>query len=144
MTLTRIKRRLLYVIVFEITAIILSTFVLMLLSNSDVDESLPVAILMSTAAVVWNYLFNTAFEFWETRQQINKRTLAVRSLHALGFEGGLILICVPLYMVWYGVDLWTAFAMEAALLLFFLVYTFVFTFLFDQVFILQHQMPAKA
>ncbi|BBP43240.1 PACE efflux transporter [Thiosulfativibrio zosterae] len=135
-TLSPIKRRLTYVVLFEITAIIFSTLVLMLLSESDAQESLPVAIFISLAAGIWNYLFNTAFEFWEMRQQIQERTFAIRSLHALGFEGGLVLICLPLYMVWYGVDLWTAFTMEAALLLFFLVYTFIFTLLFDQLFTL--------
>ena len=137
-TLHPIKRRVLYVLLFEMIAIILSTFVLMLLSHSDVQESLPVAILISTAAVIWNYLFNSAFEFWEVRQQIKVRTLGVRSLHAIGFEGGLFLICVPLYMFWYGVDLWSALTMEAVLLFVFIVYTYLFTLLFDQVFSLQH------
>lgn len=135
-TLSPIKRRLIYAILFEITAVLFSTPVLMLLSDSDAQESLPVAIMISTTAVVWNYIFNTAFEFWEIRKQIKVRTLAVRSIHALGFEGGLVLICLPLYMLWYSVGLWTAFTMEAALLLFFLVYTFMFTLLFDQVFTL--------
>ena len=143
-TLSPIKRRLIYVILFEITAILFSTLVLMLLNDSSVQESLPVAIIMSTAAVVWNYIFNTLFEFWEVRQQIKKRTLAVRSIHAIGFEGGLVLICLPLYMLWYNVGVLTAFTMEAALLLFFLVYTFLFTLVFDQVFTLQHQVKVTA
>jgi uncharacterized membrane protein len=138
-TLSPIKRRLIYIFVFEITAILLSTMVLMLLSDRNVQASLPVAIIISTAAVIWNYLFNTAFEYWEVRKQIKNRTLAVRSLHAIGFEGGLVLICLPLYMIWYQVGPWTAFKMEAVLLLFFLVYTFVFTLLFDQVFTLHQQ-----
>ena len=139
-TLSPIKRRLTYVVLFEIIAIVFSTLVLMLLSEGDAQESLPVAIFISTAAVVWNYLFNMVFEFWEVRQQIKVRTFAIRSLHALGFEGGLVLICLPLYMWWYGVDLWTAFTMEAALLLLFLVYTFIFTLLFDQLFTLHQEV----
>lgn len=142
-TLSPIKRRLIYVILFEITAILFSTLVLMLLSDSDAQESLPVAIIMSTTAVVWNYIYNATFEYWEVRKQIKKRTLAIRSIHAIGFEGGLVLICLPLYMLWYGVGPWIAFTMEAALLLFFLVYTFIFTLLFDQVFTLHHQVQAR-
>lgn len=139
-TLSPIKRRLVYVTVFEITAIILSTLVLMGLSDSNIQESLPVGIMISTAAVVWNYIFNTLFESWEARNKIKVRNFKVRSLHALGFEGGLVLVCLPLYMIWYGVGVWTAFTMEAALLLFFLIYTFLFTLLFDQIFSLRHQM----
>lgn len=138
-TLTPIKRRLVYVTLFEITAIILSTFVLMVLSGGDAKESLPVAVIISTAAVMWNYIYNTAFEAWEVRHQVKVRTLIIRVVHATGFEGGLVLVCLPLYMLWYGVGIWEAISMEAALLLFFLVYTFIFTLLFDQVFTLQHQ-----
>ena len=74
----------------------------------------------------------------EKDEEAKKRTLLIRSAHALGFEGGLVLICLPLYMIWYDVGLIKAFMMEAALLLFFLVYTFVFTLGFDKIFTLPH------
>jgi uncharacterized membrane protein len=137
-TLSPIKRRLLYVTVFEIIAILASTFILMLLSGGEAAQSLPVAIMVSAVAVIWNFTFNTVFERLERRWQITERTFIVRSLHALTFEGGLVLICLPLYMLWYGVGLWEAFVMEAALLLFFLVYTFVFTLVFDKIFTLSY------
>lgn len=137
-TLSPLKRRILYVTVFEIIAITSSTFVLMKLSGSDVSESLPVAVMVSLAAVIWNFLYNTAFEAWERRKQVTKRTLLIRSAHALGFEGGLVLICLPLYMIWYDVGLIKALMMEAALLLFFLIYTFIFTLGFDKIFTLPH------
>lgn len=138
-TLSPLKRRLVYVIIFEIIAILSSTFVLMKLSGSDAAESLPVAVMVSLVAVIWNFLYNTAFENWERRKHVTKRTLLIRSAHALGFEGGLVLICLPIYMIWYDVGLIKAFMMEAALLLFFLVYTFVFTLGFDKVFTLPRQ-----
>ena len=137
-TLSPLKRRIVYVTVFEIIAIISSTLVLMLLSNSSAAESLPIAIIVSLAAVIWNFIYNTAFENWERRQQVTQRTLLVRSAHAIGFEGGLVLICLPLYMIWYDVGFIKAFMMEAVLLLFFLIYTFVFTLGFDKVFTLPH------
>jgi len=132
--LSPFKRRLLYVSLFELLGILFSTLLLMMLSKSDAQESLPVAIFVSTAAVIWNFIYNTGFEAWEQRRQVLVRTFKIRTLHALGFEGGLLLICLPLYMLWYGVGVWTAISMEIALLTFFLVYTFVFTLLFDQVF----------
>ncbi|WP_201509596.1 PACE efflux transporter [Psychrobacter alimentarius] len=138
-TLSPLKRRIVYVVVFEIVAIILSTFVLMQLSNSDASESLPVAMMVSLAAVIWNFIYNTAFEAWERRRRIVNRTLWIRSAHAFGFEGGLVLICLPLYMIWYDVGLVKAFTMEVALLLFFLVYTFTFTLIFDKIFSLPYQ-----
>lgn len=139
--LSPIKRRILYVTLFELLGILFSTLLLMALSKGDAQESLPVAVIISTAAVVWNFIYNTGFESWELRRQIMVRTFKVRSLHAIGFEGGLLLICLPLYMLWYGVGVWTAISMEIALLTFFLVYTFVFTLLFDQVFVrTNHQL----
>ena len=137
-TLSPLKRRLVYVTVFEIIAIISSTYILMMLSGSDAAESLPAAVMVSLAAVIWNFLYNTAFEAWERRKQVTKRTLLIRSVHAFVFEGGLVLICLPIYMIWYDVGLIKAFMMEAALLLFFLVYTFVFTLGFDKIFTLPH------
>ncbi|MEN6668907.1 PACE efflux transporter [Psychrobacter sp. B38] len=138
-TLSPLKRRIVYVTLFEIIAIISSTFVLMKLSNSDASESLPVAMMVSLAAIIWNFLYNTAFEAWERRKQIAQRTLLIRSGHALVFEIGLVLICLPIYMIWYGVGLIQAFVMEAALLLFFLIYNFVFTFIFDKIFTLPYE-----
>lgn len=138
-TLTPVKRRIVYVTIFEILAILLSTFILMLLSGGDAMQSLPVAVIISSAAVIWNFVYNSIFERLEQRWQITERTLIVRSVHALGFEGGLVLICLPLYMLWYGVGLWVAFTMEAALLVFFFIYTFVFTLIFDKTFTLPYQ-----
>jgi len=143
-TLSPIKRRIVYVTVFEIIAIISSTLVLMLLSNSSAAESLPIAIMVSLAAVIWNFIYNTAFENWERRKQVTQRTLLVRSAHAIGFEGGLVLICLPLYMIWYDVGFIKAFMMEAALLLFFLVYTFFFTLGFDKIFTLPHHYKSAS
>ena len=111
----------------------------MKLSHSDAAESLPIAVMMSVAAVIWNFIYNTVFEAWERRRHIVRRTLWIRSAHAFGFEGGLVLICLPLYMIWYDVGLVKAFMMEVALLLFFLVYTFTFTLIFDKIFSLPYQ-----
>ena len=47
---------------------------------------------------------------------------------------------VPLVAWWYSVSLWQALLMDLALLVFFLVYTFVFTWAFDRVF----GLPASA
>lgn len=133
-TLSPIKRRIVYVTIFEFFAIVFSTFVLMALSQGGGQESLILAIIISIAAVTWNFIYNTGFEAWELRKRITKRTFKVRSIHATGFEGGLFLICLPLYMIWYDVGIWKAMLMETALLIFFLFYTFLFTLLFDQVF----------
>ncbi|WP_138466601.1 PACE efflux transporter [Poseidonocella sp. HB161398] len=125
-------RRLVYVLAFETLAILLSTLLLSALSGGPAGESLPLAGAACGIAVLWNYLFNTLFEAAERTFRL-RRGLGLRMLHAAGFETGLVLAMVPLYMAWYGVGLVTAAMMEAALLGFFLVYTFAFTWAFDAV-----------
>lgn len=142
-TLSPIKRRIVYVVIFEILAILFSTWILMALSQGNAEESLPVAVMVSVAAVVWNFIYNTLFESWERYKQVTVRTLWIRSMHAIGFEGGLLLICLPLYMLWYSVGIWKALTMEITLLLFFLVYTFLFTLVFDRFFTLPHLQAEK-
>lgn len=135
-TLSPFKRRIVYVTLFEFFAILFSTLLLMLISGGAAHESLPVAIVVSITAMIWNYCYNLFFESWEYKNQRVVRTTSIRIVHAMGFEAGLLLFTLPLYMFWYSVGLWTAFTMSAALLIFFLIYTFVFTLLFDQFFTL--------
>ena len=134
-----LKRRILYVTTFEIIAIFASTTLLMLLSGGAAVDSLPIAVVVSLIAVAWNYTYNLLFEKWEAIRKATDRSIWVRIGHALGFQFGLVLIIIPIYMAWYSVGFWKAFQMEAVLLLFFLGYVFVFTYLFDNIFALPNR-----
>jgi uncharacterized membrane protein len=92
-----------------------------------------VAVAASTVAVVWNYLWTTAFEAWERRQQSQTRTVARRVTHAVGFEGGLVVLLLPIVAAILKVSLLQALSLELGLLAFFLVYTFAFAWLFDTI-----------
>jgi uncharacterized membrane protein len=85
-------------------------------------------------------VFNHLFERWEARQAVKGRSLARRTAHALGFEGGLMLVFVPLFAWWFQVGWLKAAAMQAGLLVFFMVYTFVYNWCFDRLF----GLPASA
>lgn len=132
-TLSPLARRVTYVVVFEIFAIALATLLLMALAGGDAHGSLPVAAVSSFAAVIWNFIYNTLFERWELSRSIQIRSLGLRAAHAVGFEAGLVVILIPLFMWWYQVGPLDALKMEVALLVFFLVFTFVFTWIFDRV-----------
>ncbi|MDH4866286.1 PACE efflux transporter, partial [Alcaligenes nematophilus] len=80
------------------------------------------------------------FEHWESRQAVKGRSLLRRSVHAISFEAGLVIAIVPLYMWWYQVGLLEALRMEVAILVFFLIYSFIFSWTFDRVF----GLPASA
>ncbi|SFF02100.1 Uncharacterized membrane protein [Paracidovorax wautersii] len=133
-------RRVVYVSLYELIAIAFATAGLALLTGQGAGHSSAVAVACSAIAIAWNIGFNWAFERWEARQPVRGRSVGRRVAHAIGFEGGLALILVPLFAWWFDVTLWEALVMDLGLLLFFLVYTFVFNWGFDRVF----GLPASA
>ncbi|MEZ5754390.1 MAG: PACE efflux transporter [Paracoccaceae bacterium] len=133
-------RRVIYAASFEAGGILLSTALLLAMAETTAGSSLVFSILASTVAMLWNLAFNAAFERWESRQPVLGRSLARRSAHALLFEGGLVLFLLPLTAWWFSVSLLHALAYESALILAFLIYTWLFTFAFDRLF----GLPASA
>jgi len=132
-------RRVIFVTLYELIAIIVSSLLFMA-TGQGAGSSGAMAVVASTIAIVWNVTFNHLFERWEARQRVKGRSVLRRAVHAVGFEGGLALVLIPLMAWWFGVSLWQATLLEAGLLLFFLVYTYVFNWCFDRVF----GLPASA
>jgi len=132
-------RRIVFVALYELIAILASSLLFMAIGQGA-GASGVMAVVASTLAIVWNVTFNHLFEKWEARQTVKGRSVLRRAVHAVGFEGGLALVLIPLMAWWFGVSLWQATVMEAGLLLFFLVYTYAFNWVFDQVF----GLPASA
>lgn len=126
------SRKLVYAITFEALAILLSTVLLAVLSQSQSHNSLPVAIAVSVIALIWNYIFNSFFELIESTLKIKKRTVMVRLIHAISFELGLFFFTIPLYIWWYDVGFIKAISMEITILVFFFIYTYLFTLAFDK------------
>ena len=133
-------RRVVFVTLYELIAIAAATLGFMLFTGQGAGHSSIISAVCSAIAVAWNLVFNILFERWESRQSVRGRSLARRVAHALGFEGGLALMLVPLLAWWFDVGLWQALVMDLGLLLFFLVYTFVFNWGFDRLF----GLPAAA
>ncbi|MEO9103082.1 MAG: PACE efflux transporter [Rhodoferax sp.] len=129
-----IKRRVVYVALYEGIAIVVASFGFAALSGADMSQSTALSVMASAIAVTWNLVFNWLFEKWEVRQSKRGRSLKRRIAHAIGFEGGLVTILVPLVAWWLSVTLWQAFLFDLALVVFFLIYTFVFAWVFDRVF----------
>ncbi|MBS0468919.1 MAG: PACE efflux transporter [Proteobacteria bacterium] len=132
-------RRIVFVSLYELIAIIVSSLLFMAIGQGA-GASGVMAVVASTLAIVWNVGFNHLFEMWEARQAVKGRSMLRRVVHALGFEGGLALMLIPLMAWWFDVGLWQATVMEAGLLLFFLVYTYAFNWAFDRIF----GLPASA
>ncbi|KQQ33538.1 hypothetical protein ASF61_10715 [Duganella sp. Leaf126] len=135
-----LKRKIVYVSLFELFAVALTTTTLVLMAGSSGAHASVAAVASSTIAVIWNFIFNTLFEAWESRQATKGRSVARRIAHAVGFEGGLVAFLVPLFAWWLDISLWDAFIVDLWIVVFFLVYTFLFSLAFDRIF----GLPASA
>jgi uncharacterized membrane protein len=133
-------RRVAYVTLYEIFAVAATSFGLSAMTGESASHSTVIATVTAAIAVAWNVIWNSLFERWEARQAQRGRSLWRRIAHALGMEGGLVVMLVPLFAWWFDVGLWQAFIMDLWLLLYFLVYTFVFNWTFDRIF----GLPASA
>lgn len=134
-----LKRRVTFVTLYELIAIVASSLLFMAIGQ-DASASGVMAVVASAIAITWNLTFNHLFEKWEARQTVKGRSVLRRVVHALCFEGGIAMILIPLMAWWFGISLWEATVMEAGLLVFFLVYTYVFNWCFDRLF----GLPASA
>ena len=136
-----LKRKLVYVTLFELIAVGMSSTLLALISTRDSFVYAGMAALASSAiALVWNLAYTSAFEYWEARQAKKGRGLLRRAAHALGFELGLVVLLVPVFALLLGLSLWDACVYDLGLMVFFMVYTFLFNLGFDHVF----GLPASA
>ena len=135
-----LKRRVVYISLYEGIAIVAASAGLALMSGQGLGHSGVLAVIASVIAVLWNLSFNALFERWESRQTLRGRSVRRRVAHAIGFEGGLVAFLVPMFAWWLDVSLWEALVMDLGLVVFFLVYTFVFNWAFDAIF----GLPASA
>ena len=133
-------RRVLQAVLYEIFAIAFVGPVLSMAFDKPATSTLGLAFVLSSIALAWNYVFNALFEGWESRQIVKGRSFARRLAHGLGFEGGLVVILVPVMAYWLDISAVNAFLANLGLLAFFFFYAITFTWAFDRVF----GLPASA
>ena len=127
-------RRVLQAVLYEVFAIAFVAPVLSLAFDKPPTSTTVLAVILSSIALAWNYVFNTFFERWESRQSEKARSIARRLAHATGFEGGLVILLVPVMSLWLDISPLEAFLANLGLLAFFFVYALAFTWAFDRVF----------
>jgi uncharacterized membrane protein len=129
-----ITRRILQAVLYEAVAIAVVGPLLSLAFDEPASSTLGLAVVMSTVALAWNYVFNALFERWESRQSVKGRNFARRLAHGTGFEGGLTIILVPVMALWLETSFLAAFIANLGLLAFFFVYAIGYTWTFDKIF----------
>jgi uncharacterized membrane protein len=135
-----ITRRVLQAVLYEAIAIAVVGPALSVAFDEPPTSTFGLAVVLSTVALTWNYAFNWIFERWEMGQTVRGRSFARRLAHGAGFEGGLVVILIPVMSLWLGISPAAAFVANLGLLAFFLIYAIAFTWAFDRVF----GLPASA
>ena len=135
-----ITRRVFQAILYEVIAIAVVGPALSFAFNESQTSTFGLAVVLSTIALTWNYAFNWIFERWESQQMVRGRSFARRLAHGAGFEGGLVVILMPVMSLWLDISPAAAFVANLGLLVFFFFYAILFTWAFDQVF----GLPASA
>lgn len=133
-------RRVVQALLYEVFAIAFVGPVLSFAFDKPATSTLGLAFVLSSIALAWNYVFNALFERWEARQSVRGRSFARRLAHGTGFEGGLVILLVPVMSFWLEISFFEAFLANLGLLAFFFVYAIAFTWTFDRVF----GLPASA
>jgi len=128
------KRRVLQAVLYEVFAIAFVGPVLSVAFDKPATSTIGLAIALSGIALVWNYVFNSVFERWESRQSVKGRSFLRRLAHGTGFEGGLVFLLIPVMSVWLDISILEAFFANISLLAFFFFYAIGFTWAFDRVF----------
>jgi uncharacterized membrane protein len=127
--------RIRHAISFELIALAIVTPLGVLFFDVSLKDMGVVTIVSATIATGWNYLYNLGFDhaMLRLRGHVHK-TPAIRVLHAILFEAGLLIVLIPFIALYLGVGLWTAFVMDVALAGFYLVYAFCFNWAYDVIF----------
>ena len=128
------RRRVVFVVSFELMAISCTSWGLSFMSTQSVTHASVMGVACSAIAVLWNWLFNVLFEKWESQQHSTQRTFLRRAAHALGFEVPMLVGFVLLFAWWFEITYQQALLMDLALFAFFLVFTFLYTWGFDLLF----------
>lgn len=134
------KRKVLYVSAYEAIAVTVCSIGFVIFSDASLQVAGALSVATSVIAALWNFVFTTLFEAWESRQSVRGRSLRRRITHAVTFEATLVLMFVPIIGWWLDVSFAHALAMNLGLAVFFLVYTFLFSWSFDRIF----GLPASA
>lgn len=124
--------RIFHAVLFEALAIAFSVLGLMVFTDHPVSSLSGTMIAVATVAMLWNMVFNAIFDRFFPGQR-ETRGIAVRVLQVTAFEGGLLLITVPLMAWLLSVSLLDAFMMDIGVTLFIAVYAFVYNFCYDHI-----------
>lgn len=132
--------RIRHAVCFEVIGLILVTPLGAWVFDKPMHDIGVLALACATIATVWNYIYNLGFDLVMRRVLGHTRKSPVlRVFHAVLFEGGLLVVLMPLIAWYLGVTLWEAFMMDLSFAAFYLVYAFVYNWAYDVIFPIPEQ-----
>lgn len=127
-----VKERIFHSVLFEGLALLIVVPSSVVLMTAETLTMTWLAVEMSLAAMIWNYIYNLGFDHAFGFQRI-KRGLVMRIFHSLGFELGLLIATVPLIMWMLDLAFWPALIFAVGLVFFFLLYAIIFNYGYDHI-----------
>lgn len=124
------KRRLVHAISYEVILLVIIAIALSFIFDMPMEVTGILGAFMAAVSVVWNMIFNHYFEKIEYKYQW-ERTIPVRILHAIGFEGGLMLATIPIIAYLMNMSFIEALILDFGLTMCILIYTFIFQWCYD-------------
>lgn len=125
------------ILLFEVGGLLIVTPPFMWLSGVALGDSVGLLASMAVIAGLWNAVYNVTFDRIEgalTGRTADRRPLLLRIVQATGFEGGLLLVSLPVVMAWTGMGWMAALVADLGLALAYLGYAFVFNLAYDRAF----------
>lgn len=132
-----LRDRLRQIVLFEVGGLLLITPPFAWASGVPLGDSIGMLALIALIAAIWNGSYNTVFDWIEGRRtgrSADRRPFGLRTLHALGFETGLLVMTLPVVMAWTGMDWLTALLADIALAAAYVLYAFLFNLAYDRIF----------
>lgn len=125
------------IVLFEVGGLLLITPPFAWASGVPASESLGLLAALAAIAALWNGAYNTAFDWIEGRRTgrtADRRPFTVRCLHACGFEGGLLLLTLPVIVWWTALPWIDALIADIGLALAYTAYALLFNLGYDRLF----------
>ena len=127
--------RLRHAIGFELIGLLIAAPLASWATGIHLNHMGPLAIFFSLLATGWNYVYNLGVDKLLLKYQGHTyKSMWQRVIHTLGFEGGLLLVAMPVMSLWLGISLLEAFVLDLGFVAFYLVYAFVYNLSNDKVF----------
>ncbi|WP_421328760.1 PACE efflux transporter [Aeromonas veronii] len=134
--------RLRHAIGFEFIGLLIAAPLASWVTGVGLNHMGPLALFFSVLATVWNYIYNIGVDKLLLKYQgYTHKTLWQRVLHTFGFEGGLLLVALPVMSWWLSVSLLEALVLDLGFVVFYLIYAFVYNWGYDKVFPIPREVP---